>query len=179
MNFESFPEIKSERLILRKIEESDAPVFLYLRSDETINQFIERPEHRKTKTIAQALQFITEIKENFDNNKSVIWGIIYKNEPELIGSICLWNFSENNTIAEVGYDLNPAFQNKGIMTEALRCVVKFGFNELKLDKIEAFTHYKNESSKKLLETNGFHFMENRKDQNNDSNYIYELLNSQR
>jgi ribosomal-protein-alanine N-acetyltransferase len=179
MNFESFPEIKSERLLLRKIEESDAPVILYLRSDETINQFIERPEHRKTKTIAQALQFITEIKENFDNNKSVIWGIIYKNEPELIGSICLWNFSENNTIAEVGYDLNPAFQNKGIMTEALRCVVKFGFNELKLDKIEAFTHYKNENSKKLLETNGFHFMENRKDQNNDSNYIYELLNSQR
>lgn len=78
----------------------------------------------------------------------------------------------------MGYDLNPAFQNKGIMTEALRCVAKFGFNELKLDKIEAFTHYKNENSKKLLETNGFHFMENRKDQNNDSNYIYELLNSQ-
>ncbi|TDE02118.1 GNAT family N-acetyltransferase [Flavobacterium hiemivividum] len=179
MNFESFPEIKSEGLILRKIEESDAAVILYLRSDETINQFIERPEHRKTKTVAQAIQFISEITENFRNSKSLTWGIMYKNEPQLIGSICLWNFSENNTIAEVGYDLNPAFQNKGIMTEALKCVVKFGFNELELDKIEAFTHHKNESSKKLLEKNGFHFMENRKDQNNDSNSIYELLNSQR
>jgi ribosomal-protein-alanine N-acetyltransferase len=41
----------------------------------------------------------------------------------------------------VGYGLNPAFQNKG-MTEALKCVIDYGFNELKLIKIEAFTHYK-------------------------------------
>jgi ribosomal-protein-alanine N-acetyltransferase len=54
---------------------------------------------------------------------------------------------ENNTIAEVGYGLNPAFQNKGIMTEALKCVIDYGFNELKLIKIEAFTHIKEMSSK--------------------------------
>lgn len=178
MNFKSFPEIKSERLLLRKIEESDDAIILYLRSDETINQYIERPENRKTKTIAQALQFINEITQDYHNNKSVTWGIISKNEPQLIGTICLWNISKNNTIAEVGYGLNPAFQNKGIMTEALKCVIDYGFNELKLIKIEAFTHYKNESSKKLLEKTGFHFMENRKDQDNDSNSIYELLNSQ-
>ena len=70
-------------------------------------------------------------------------------------------------------------QNKGIMTEALRCVIDFGFNELKLDKIEGCTDHKNESSKKILEKTGFHLMENRKDQNNDSNSIYELLKSQR
>jgi hypothetical protein len=60
-----FPEIKSERLLLRKIEESDDAVILYLRSDETINQYIERPENRKTKTIAQALQFINEITQDY------------------------------------------------------------------------------------------------------------------
>ncbi|CAM3065358.1 GNAT family N-acetyltransferase [Flavobacterium frigoris] len=178
MNFKSFPEIKSERLLLRKLKESDDAVILYLRSDETINQYIERPENRKTKTIEQALQFINEITDDYHNNKSVTWGIIYKNEPQLIGTICLWNISENNTLAEVGYALNPAFQNKGIMSEALNCVINFGFNELKLDKIEAFTHHKNESSKKILEKNGFTFMENRKDQDNDANSIYELLNSQ-
>lgn len=177
MNFRPFPEIKSERLLLRKIGESDDADILYFRSDETINKFIERPENRKTKTLVDALQFIAAINEEFQNNKSVSWGIIYENEPQIIGTICLWNFSENNTITEVGYNLNPEFQNKGIMSEALKCVVNFGFNELKLDKIEAFTHQKNENSKKLLEKNGFHFMEHRKDQNNDSNVIYELKNS--
>jgi ribosomal-protein-alanine N-acetyltransferase len=67
---------------------------------------------------------------------------------------------ENNTI-EVGYGLNPAFQNKGIMTEALKCVIDYGFNELKLIKIEAFTHYKMRALKNIRKT-GFHFMENRK-----------------
>jgi ribosomal-protein-alanine N-acetyltransferase len=63
------------------------------------------------------------------------------------------------------------------MSEALNCIIDFGFNELKLDSIEAFTHNKNEHSKKLLEKSGFHFMENRKDQDNTSNSIYELTNN--
>jgi ribosomal-protein-alanine N-acetyltransferase len=176
MNFSPFPEIKSERLLLRKVEESDASAILYLRSDETINQFIERPENRKTKTLEQALQFITDINQDFENNKSVTWGICSINESQLIGTICLWNFSENHTIAEVGYGLSPEFQNTGIMTEVLQRIIAFGFNELKLAKIEAFTHHKNESSKKILEKTGFHFVENRKDQQNDSNVIYELIN---
>ena len=60
-----------------------------------------------------------------------------------------------NKIAEVGYDLNPIFQRKGIMSEALNKVINFGFNELGLDNIEAYTHIQNENSKKLLEKNGF------------------------
>lgn len=176
MNFLSFPEIKTERLLLRKIQESDAPVILYLRSDETINQFIERPENRKTKTLEQALKFIKDITEDFENNKSVTWGIVYNNQPEIIGTICLWNFSESHTVAEVGYGLCPVFQNKGIMTEVLKSIIDFGFNELKLDKIEAFTHIKNENSRKLLEKCGLQLMQDRKDLDNGSNVIYELVN---
>lgn len=176
MNFASFPEITSERLLLRKMEVFDAAVILYLRSDKTVNEFIERSENRRTKTMAQAIEFITEVNDDFENNKSVSWGITFKQEAEIIGTICLWNFSENNTVAEVGYNLSPKFQNKGIMSEALKCVIDFGFDKLKLDKIEAFTHNKNENSKKLLEKTGFHFMEHRKDPANVSNTRYELQN---
>jgi ribosomal-protein-alanine N-acetyltransferase len=42
----------------------------------------------------------------------------------------------------VGYNLSPEFQNKGVMSEALNYIIDFGFNELKLDSIEAFTHSK-------------------------------------
>lgn len=74
----------------------------------------------------------------------------------------MWNFSKDNKKAEVGYDLNPLFQRKGIMSEALKSILGFGFNNLNLDKIDAFTHKKNESSKKLLEKNGFILLEKRK-----------------
>ena len=49
MNFQTFPVMKTERLTLRKIEESDSDVILFLRSDKSINKFINRPENRRTK----------------------------------------------------------------------------------------------------------------------------------
>ena len=49
MNIQTFPVIKTERLTLRKIEESDSDVILFLRSDKSINKFINRPENRRTK----------------------------------------------------------------------------------------------------------------------------------
>ena len=174
MNFEPFPELKTERLFFRKIEESDCDVILFLRSDKTVNKFIERPESERTKNKTDALKFIKKINDGIKSNKFISWGITLKNRPKIIGTICLWNFSKNNKIAEVGYDLNPIFQRKGIMSEALDRIISFGFIELDLDKIEAFTHIENENSKKLLERNGFDLIDNRKDKENISNIIYEI-----
>lgn len=177
LNFNPFPALESERLFLRNIEESDSDAILYLRSDETINRYIERPEDRKTRNKSDAVRFIKELNENIKNNKSIAWGITLKNDPQIVGTICLWNFSHNNKIAEVGYDLSPEFQRKGIMSEALKLVMNFGFNELELEKIVADTHHGNKSSIGLLERNGFHFVKNRKDLDNDSNIIFELENA--
>lgn len=175
MNFTPFPKLTSKRLFLRKIEESDSDTILYLRSDKTINKFIKRPLHRQTNTKDDALKFIKEQHINIGNNHLIAWGIALKNKSELIGTICLWNFSENNTIAEVGYDLSPEFHGKGIMSEALNLIIDFGFNRLELNKIEAFTHCKNERSKRLLEKHGFCLNEVREDLDNDANIIYELM----
>ena len=176
MKFKPFPEIKTERLFLRKIESSDCDVILFLRSDKSINKFIERPENRKTKNISDAISFINELDNNIERNKSISWGITLKDQPVIIGTICLWNFSQDKKIAEVGYDLDPKYQNKGIMSEAMKIIVDYGFKELKLDKIEAFTHAENVNSKKLLVKNGFYLNENRKDLDNISNIIFEIEN---
>ena len=82
----------------------------------------------------------------------------------MIGSICLWNFSEDQKTAEIGYDLSPDYQGKGIMHESLCRIIEFGFQNLNLEFIEAFTHYKNEPSKKLLENNGFKLVPGKKDE---------------
>ena len=174
MKFNPFPEIKTERLVLRKIVESDCDIILFLRSDKTVTKFIERPENRKTKNKTDSIKFIKEINEANKNNESISWGITLKNNPTILGTICLWNFSDNHKIAEIGYDLNPEFQRKGIMDEALKSVVHFGFSKLNLYKIEAFTHKENESSIRLLEKNRFLFIENRKDEDNTNNLIFEI-----
>ncbi|MBG7630772.1 MAG: GNAT family N-acetyltransferase, partial [Bacteroidetes bacterium] len=153
---------------------SDVDEVLFLRSDKTVNKFIERPENRKTKNKSDALKFIEKIITEIENNKSISWEITFINNPKMIGSICLWNFSNNLKTAEVGYALNPEFQNQGIMHDAINCVIDYGFNKLNLDKIEAFTHRKNEPSKRLLEKNGFTFIDHRMDEGNASNIIFEI-----
>jgi ribosomal-protein-alanine N-acetyltransferase len=75
------------------------------------------PKNRKTKNKADAIKFIKEINEANKNNESISWGITLKNNHAIVGTICLWNFSNDNKIAEIGYDLSPTFQRKGIMDE--------------------------------------------------------------
>lgn len=173
MNCSPFPTLETERLILRQLNTTDAAMIQFLRSDELVNLYVKRP---KANNLEEAKQFIDKINTSIDNNQCLYWAITLKPNTTLIGTICLWNFSTDKTIAEVGYDLNPAFQQQGVMTEALSTILKFGFTNLQLKEIEAFTHRDNISSKKLLVKNGFTLIENRKDKNNFDNIIYTIKN---
>lgn len=165
------PEIKTERLLLRKMNESDWEMVSYLRTDKIVNQFIKRPT---ADTKEKALEHITRINKNIENGLSYNWCISKINNPKMMGTICLWNFSEDKKTAELGYDLNPEYHQKGVMTEALKSIVSFGFNQLNLDKIEAFTQQNNIPSRSLLEKNYFTWNKERKDKDNDLNIVYEL-----
>ncbi len=177
MTFTPFPEIKTSRLLLRQILNTDSDAILYLRSDKIINQHIQRPPESQTNTIADALKHIKKLTDQIDNNTSISWGITLKDQHEVIGTICLWNFSDDNLTAEVGYDLSLKHQNKGIMTEALFAVLEFGFNSLSINKIEAYTQKQNTHSIKLLEKTGFILNPSKKDTHNADNLVFEKLNS--
>ncbi|NRA12571.1 MAG: GNAT family N-acetyltransferase [Crocinitomicaceae bacterium] len=175
MNFLPFPELRTERLKLRRVLKSDCDVILYLRSDEQINKYIKRPEHRKTKTKEDALKHIEKLDTGIEEGSSVSWVITVLDNSKVVGTICLWNISEDRKTGEVGYDLNPDFQGKGIMGDAMNSVLTYGFKEIKLDKVTAYTHGENTASKNLLERNGFNLAEGLIDEGNASNIIFEIL----
>jgi ribosomal-protein-alanine N-acetyltransferase len=170
-NFSPFPELLTERLILRQITSCDCPQILFLRSDEEVNAFIKRPAPNDLK---DAELFLEKISKGVKNKALIYWGIALKETPEMIGSICLWNFSTAAKKVEIGYDLNPKFQNLGIMTEAMKAVLEYGFQDLQANTIEAFTHYQNENSIKLLQKNGFSIVPNKKDPDNVDNIVFSL-----
>jgi len=170
MNQNHFPEIKTERLFLQRLKQSDWEMVSYLRSDKEVNKFVKRPSAESQE---KAIEFISKINTGIDKRKHYYWKITEIDDVQMIGSICLWNFSNDKKIAEVGYDLSPKFQRQGIMNEALKSVLEVGFKNLNLDLIEAYTHRKNESSKKLLERNGFILIEDKKDEHNPDNIIYQ------
>ncbi len=92
MNFTPFPTIETERLILRKIALEDWEIISYLRSDSIINQFVKRPN---ADTKEKAIDFIERTLKSIVENKLIQWCITLKGDPIMIGSICIWNFSED------------------------------------------------------------------------------------
>lgn len=163
--------LETERLILKPIGESHVEDILRIRSNEVVNQFVQRIP---PKTNYDALDFILTIKKRNQNNESLNWGMSYKNQQNLIGTICLWKFSEDRTEAEVGYELLPEHHRKGLMSEALNAVLNYGFNELNLLEILAFTNKFNENSKGLLLKNNFVEQEGRSDEGFPENIIFSL-----
>ncbi|WP_288436180.1 GNAT family N-acetyltransferase [uncultured Chryseobacterium sp.] len=164
-------KLETERLILKDISESHVEDILRIRSNEVINQFVVR---NSPKNNYDALQFILTIKERTKNNQTIYMGISLKDQPNLIGTICLWNFSEDRKTAEVGYELLPEYHRQGIMSEALKAVLDFGFNELHLDEIVAITNTFNENSKGILLKHDFVLLEGEKDEGFPDNIIFSL-----
>lgn len=168
-------KLETERLILREINESHTEDILRIRSNELINQYVKR---KPPASNYEALEFILYIKRKTQNKEILFWGISYKGQQHLIGTICLWNFSEDRKTAEVGYELLPEHHKKGIMSEALQSVLHFGFNALHLQEILAFTHKCNEGSQSLLLKHNFLLEEYRTDEKNPDNLIFSLKNNQ-
>ena len=150
--FKPFPVLKTERLTLRQLESSDANEILVLRSDSNVNKYLDR---KPSKSIDDAKNFIQTINENIQRNNSIYWAITLNGTNQLIGTICLFGFSDDNLKAEIGYELLPAFQGKGIMHEATSIVIAFGIQHIGLNSIEAYTHFENQSSTRLLEKFNF------------------------
>lgn len=163
--------IKTERLILKEINESHVEDILKIRSNEVINQFVKR---NSPKNNYDALQFILTIKGNIQNKQTVYFGISQKDQSNLIGTICLWNFSEDRKTAEVGYELLPDYHRKGIMSEALKAVLNYGFKDLNLQEIVAMTNKFNENSKGLLLKHDFVLEEGREDEGFPDNLVFSL-----
>jgi ribosomal-protein-alanine N-acetyltransferase len=146
------PFIETERLILRPLQDEDAGGVLILRSDETVNKYLDRP---RAISIDDAIAFINKITALTQDKNAFYKAITLKGSGQLIGTVALWNFDHNANKAEIGYELLPAFQGKGYMLEAIRAVIHFAFTELRLSAIEGCTHPANEASGKLLEKLGF------------------------
>lgn len=174
--FTPFPSLITQRLTLRQTTQADVEIMFFLRSDKVVNKFINRPA---SYSLQEAGEFIDKITKETEQGETITWGIALQGNPKMIGSICLWNFSSDQKVAEVGYALNPEFQNQGIMSEALQCVLDYGFNKLDLNEIEAFTHHKNENSKKLLIKNNFKLTEGKKDKDNANNVVFGIKNSRK
>ena len=161
INFHPFQNLETERLLLRQIDNSDVKEVYALRSNPATMQYIPRPLVQNEE---EALDHITMINSKIENNDGINWAITMKGNPKLIGIIGHYRIQPQNYRAEIGYMILPEYNGKGIVTEAIKAVLRYGFEEMKLHAIEAVIDPRNLASERVLQKNGFvkeaHMLEN-------------------
>lgn len=161
INFHPFQNIETERLLLRRINQNDVEEVLALRGNPETMKYIPRP---LAKTKEEALVHIAMIEEKIENNTGINWGITIKGSNKIIGIIGHYRIQPENHRAEIGYMSLPKYNGKGYITEAIKAVVEYGFEQMNLHSIEAVINPGNKASERVLQKNGFvkeaHILEN-------------------
>jgi len=151
-NFSPFPALETPRLFLRRIDKYDVDQIFTLRSDAKNMKFIPRPLLKNHK---EAKKQIILGDQQIDLNLGINWALTLKPNKELIGIIGFYRTKPAHFRSEIGYMIFPKFRGKGLVSEAIKVVVKFGFNVMKLHSIEALIDPDNIASEKVLQKNGF------------------------
>jgi ribosomal-protein-alanine N-acetyltransferase len=152
INFNPFPNLETERLLLRRVNNNDVNEIFVLRSDTEIMKYIPRP---LVKNKEEALEHIATINTKIDSNEGINWGITIKGNNTLIGIIGFYRIEIENYRAEIGYILHPNHSGKGIVSEAVKKLLEYGFNTMKLHSTIGVISPENYASAKVLEKNGF------------------------
>lgn len=152
IHFDPFPELKTERLVLRRIIPSDAHDLYVLRSNDQVMEYLCMP---LAESKLQMSQKISSLDNELVKGTCIQWAICTLDDSRLIGTICIWNISQMHHRGELGYMLLPTYHQKGLMMEAIKAVIDYGFNKLQLHSLEAQVTPENIPSIKILERSGF------------------------
>lgn len=148
-----FPQLETDRLILREMTLDDVKFYFRHFNNQKIVEGSCYPGPESLEAATEELERYC-IKP-FKENRGVRWGIIRKGSKELIGTCGYYDWNKTARRAEIGYDLDPAYWGQGIMTEALRVILEYGFEKMELNRIQAIIDSKNTRSMKLVRTLGF------------------------
>lgn len=147
-----FPVLETERLLLREIQIRDAASIYQIFSNEEMMKYYGQ---FSMETIEEASLLIAKFNENFISDKGIRWAIILKKENLFMGTCGYHNWNRKHARAEIGYELSMESWGKGLMSEALKEMIAFGFQSMNLNRIEAVVYPENGASIRTLEKQGF------------------------
>lgn len=144
--------IRASQFILRPFRKGDEKFLVENLNNKKItkNLFVVPSPY----TLKDAKEWIDKNLKEYKKEKQTMFNFVIDVDGEVIGSIGVRNIAEHH-MAEIGYWLSESYWGKGIMTEAVKLITKFGFKELRLKRMYAFTYPSNTASQKTLLRNGY------------------------
>lgn len=145
------PTLETERLILRAPTMEDVEWFFSLRSDEEFMKYMHRPV---IKEMSEAQAFVQNFLDRAESETGLQWVLEEKASGQPVGYAGPWRWDSKNNTGELGYGLDLNHVGKGFMREAVAACIKYGFEHMNLERIEAWMEDENRGSRKVVEANG-------------------------
>ncbi|MBQ9264788.1 MAG: GNAT family N-acetyltransferase [Clostridia bacterium] len=152
--FSQLPTLDTQRLTLRPLRMKDAPDLFAYASDPEVSRHVLWDTHR---SLRDSRQFLRSAIRQYRKGLPGSFAIVLKDSGRMIGTIGFMWVNVEYKSAEVGYSLSRNYWNQGIMTEALRAVIAFGFDELRLNRIEAQHETSNPASGRVMAHAGLRY----------------------
>jgi ribosomal-protein-alanine N-acetyltransferase len=147
----AFPALETPRLLLRELRPEDAAAAFEFYSDAEVVRYYDSPLGE----LEQARREIAHQRRRFEDGEAIRWGIVVKGEGRVVGTCGYFARDTACRHATLSYVLARRHWNKGLMTEALEAIVRFGFERYGLHRIEAHVAVPNRASLHLLHKLGF------------------------
>lgn len=148
---DTFPRLETPRLVLRELADADVPRIVVLASDHAVARNTLNMPHPYRADYAY--NWLKVSREAYAAGEGVTFAVELRATGEFIGGIGL-KIEPRFDRAEVGYWLGVPYWNQGLMTEALAAVLRYGFEELHLNKILANHTIQNAGSGAVMQKNG-------------------------
>ena len=153
-DFNLFPVLQTENLVLREPAESDAEALFPMASNEELTRYVEWDRHTSPEDTGAVIESFVR---DYGARSGIVWCVQQREGGETVGMIGLTKLDYKNNSAEVGYWIGADFWGMGYASEALEKVLSFGLHALGLERIEAKCVAENPASGRVMHKAGMVF----------------------
>ncbi len=151
----NLPELETQRLLLRKMRPDDAAAMFAYSSDPEVARYVLWDAHR---SIEDSEAFLLFAVEGYERGDFGGWGLVLKSSGAFIGTCGIdAGYAPEHARAEIGYVLSRDQWGRGLMPEAVRAVIRFGFARMGLNRLQARCIAENDASARVMEKAGMSY----------------------
>lgn len=155
MNHQGTVRLETDRLILRRFTPDDAEdMFRNWAQSEKVTKYMTWEPYTNIDDVKGYIQWVIDDCEKPD---AYHWAIEYKENGQAIGAIDVICLNEKIASCAIGYCLGDAYWGMEIMPEAFREVIRFLFDEVGMNRIEATHDVRNPKSGRVMEKCGLRY----------------------
>jgi [ribosomal protein S5]-alanine N-acetyltransferase len=150
--FDDPPVLRTQRLVLRQITEADGEGLFGIFADDRVTEYYGWDTFT---SVEQGHELAARTAAQFRQHTAIRWGLLQPDSPQIIGTCGYTRWDQDNQFAVLGYDLARPYWRRGLMSEAVAAVLRLGFEQMTLHRVEATVMTGNTASSSLLRRAGF------------------------